>query len=158
MFQINLNKSPGSDGLSVKLFREFLDILGESEVKSLNEGYRKDELSDTHKHGILNLIFKKGNHASLHNWRPITLLNNDYKLAALVIATRLNKVLPSIINSDQNGYVKGRFIGFNVRQIQDLIDFADDLDISGAILFFFLNFTKAFDSVEWRFMYSFRKN
>ena len=47
--------------------------------------------------------------------RPISLLNVDYKILTKSIAKRLEKVLPKIINSDQTGYIKGRFIGENVR-------------------------------------------
>jgi hypothetical protein len=59
-------------------------------------------------------------------------------------------VLPSIIHSDQKGYVKNRYIGFNIRQIQDVIDHSEKFNIEGAILF--LDFTNAFDSLEWSFM------
>jgi len=36
-------------------------------------------------------------------------------------AKRLEKVLPKIINSDQTGYIRGRFIGENVRLIQHVM-------------------------------------
>jgi hypothetical protein len=52
--------------------------------------------------------------------------------------------------SDQKGYVKNRYIGFNIRQIQDVIDHSEKFNIERAILF--LDFTKAFDSLEWSFM------
>ena len=41
-------------------------------------------------------------------------------------------------------------VGFNIRQIQDEIDHSEKFNIEGAILF--LDFTKAFDSLEWSFM------
>jgi hypothetical protein len=59
-------------------------------------------------------------------------------------------VLLSIIHSDQKEYVKNRYIGFNIRQIQDIIDHSEKFNIEGAILF--LDFTKTFDSLEWSFM------
>ena len=46
---------------------------------------------------------------------------------------------------------KNWYIGFNIRQIQDIIDYADTFNVEGAILF--LDFSKAFDSLEWEFMY-----
>ena len=51
---------------------------------------------------------------------------------------------------DQQGYIKTRHICFNIRQIQDIIDIADLLDVDGVILF--LDFKKAFDTVEHDFM------
>ena len=91
-----------------------------------------------------------GNPFCLDNYRPISLLNVDLKLISHVLAQRLKKVLPKIINVNQTAYVKHRFIGFNLRQIQDIIDYADIYKIEGAI--FFVDFTKAFDSLEWNFM------
>ena len=38
-----------------------------------------------------------------------------------------------------------------MRQIQDIIHYADKFNVEGAILF--LDFSKAFDSLEWEFMY-----
>ena len=67
-----------------------------------------------------------------------------------MLAQRLKKVLPSIISLDQTGYVKNRYIGFNIRQIQDIIDYSERFNIEGAVLF--LDFSKAFDSLEWIFM------
>ena len=53
------------------------------------------------------------------------LLNVDYKIGSKVLALRLEKVLPSIIHSDQTGFVKGRLIGKCIRTIDDVIYFTD---------------------------------
>ena len=37
------------------------------------------------------------------------------------IAKRLEKVLPKKINHDQTGYIEGRFIGENIKLIQDIM-------------------------------------
>jgi hypothetical protein len=52
--------------------------------------------------------------------------------------------------SHQTGYIKNRFIGFNHRQIQDIINFAESYNVEGAIVF--VDFKKAFDSLEWTFI------
>ena len=62
----------------------------------------------------MSLIFKKNDPLSLDNYRPITLLNTDTQILAYTIAQRLKEVLPSIIHSNQKGYVKNRYIGFNI--------------------------------------------
>ena len=69
-------------------------------------------------------------------------MNIDTKLLAYALAQRLKKVLPSIISLDQSGYVKNRYIGFNIRQIQDVKNYSEKFSIDGAILF--LDFSKAF--------------
>jgi hypothetical protein len=116
-----------------------------------NKSYNEALMSYSQRSSILSLLFKKGDPLCLDNYRPISLLNADLKLISHVLAQHLKKVLPNIINLDQTGYVvKHRFIGFNFRQIQDIIDYADIYKIEGAILF--VDFTKAFDSLEWNFM------
>ena len=77
-------------------------------------------------------------------------MNVDYKILTKVIAKRIEKVLPTLINPDQTGYVKGRYIGENVRLISDLIHYADKLKQKGIAVF--LDFKKAFDSIDWNFL------
>jgi hypothetical protein len=57
--------------------------------------------------------------------RPISLLNVDLKLLSYTSTERLKKLLSKLINEDLTGYVKNRFIGFNLRQIQAIIDYSD---------------------------------
>ena len=47
------------------------------------------------------MSFKKGDRLDPRNWRPITLLNVDYQLAARVIAGRLLKVIHLVVDKDQ---------------------------------------------------------
>ena len=91
-------------------------------VQSLNYAYERRQLNITQKQGIIKVIPKKGKTKSLlENWRPLSLLNVDYKIATKVIAHRISKVLPIIVKEDQTGYVKGRYIGQNIRLIMDIM-------------------------------------
>ena len=70
---------------------------------------------------FLPLILHKGKllpRNSLDNWTPITLLNIDYKIAAKALESRISKVLPSIINSPQNGFNPKRGAIQNIRLIE----------------------------------------
>jgi len=116
-------------------------------------GIEKGELSIEQKRGVLALIPKKDKYIRKQkNWRPISLLNSDYKLIAKILAKCLQKVLPFIISPDQSGYLKRRFIGNNIRSILDIIDFTDIYNKHGMVVF--LDFEKAFDTVKWDFMYN----
>ncbi len=109
-------------------------------------------MSIDQKRGILSLIPKRDKDIRyLKNWRPISLLNTDYKIITKVLALRFEKVLSYIISSDQVGYLKGRFIGQNVRYIIDIMDYLKLNEKSGLIGF--LDFEKAFDSLEWSFIF-----
>ena len=87
------NKSPGSDGFSLEFYQAFWDALKSIFYNSLQEGCQIGELTGTQRQGILTLIFKTGDPENLGNWRPITLLNVDYKSESeseLLLVTRSN--------------------------------------------------------------------
>ena len=121
-------------------------------VESPNYAFECGELTISQRKGIITLILKENKDKTLlDNWRPISLLNTDYKIATRAIALRISKIIPSIIHSDQTGCVKKRFIGQNIRLISDIIERCQDSKIPGIALF--LDFKKAFDSIEWSFLF-----
>ena len=83
----------------------------------------------------------------LSNWRPITLLNVDYKILARAIAKRIEPKLPKLVHSDQTGFVKGRYIGRNRRLLNDQMEFTESNKLPGMLLF--IDFERAFDTLEW---------
>ena len=63
---------------------------------------------------------------------------------------RIKSVIPKLINNDQTGFLKGRYIGESIRLIDNIIDYASQKNIPGLLLF--IDFEKAFDSLEWSFI------
>ena len=121
-------------------------------VDSFNESYKKGKLTNYQRQAVITLLVKKDkNRAFLHNWRPISLLNIDNKIASKAIAQRIQKVLPSIIHSDQCGYVSNRQIGDAVRTIADVMEYTKKHDLHGLMIF--IDFKKAFDSLNWNYMH-----
>ena len=150
--KMKLNKSPGSDGIPVEFYQTFWDNIRTIFTDSMNSAYKNGELSVSQRRGILSLIFKKNDRTLLANWRPISLLNTDYKILAHILANRLKNVIGKLIHTDQSGYIKGRNINYNIRLIQDVIDYFEEGEQEGAILF--LDFHKAFDTVSHEFLNS----
>ena len=81
-------KAPGSDGLPMEFYLKFWDLLGEDLVCVLNSCFRAGCLSTSQRRGVISLSFKKGDRLDIRNWRPISLLNVDYKLAGLLGSER----------------------------------------------------------------------
>ena len=92
-------------------------------LRSINSGFDSKELSITQRQGVITCIPKedKPKHF-LKNWRPLTLLDGVYKIALGAIANRFKQILDVIINKDQTGFLKGRYIGQNSRLIYDLMN------------------------------------
>ena len=144
-------KSSGEDAFTAEFYQFFFDLVGPDFFASLNSGYDKGKLSISQRRGTIPLIPKEDASLSLlQNWRPITLLNVDYKIASKAIANRLEPLLPKLIHPDQTGFIKGRYIGENIRLISDIMDITLKHKIPGILIS--LDFQKAFDSLEWPFM------
>lgn len=145
------NKSPGTDGFPAEFYKFFWNDIKEFLLQSLNYTYAHNKLSITQRDGLITLIPKKDKDTMiLKNWRPITLLNQDYKLASKTIAKRLCTVLPKIINSDQTGFLKNRYIGENIIRITNIMDYLDENNQAALLLS--ADFEKAFDCLEWKFV------
>ena len=149
--KMKLDKSPGLDGIPIEFYLTFWHILGSFLIKIYNESFQLEKLCNSQRISVLSLLHKKGDVNLLKNYRPISLTNVDYRILGQVLANRLHKVLPTLISPDQAGYVKGRYIGNNIRAIEDLILYAEKENVNSIICF--LDFQKAFDSVEWECIY-----
>ena len=120
-------------------------------VNSLSYAYASGKLSITQRRGVTKLIPKKDTELYyVKNWRPISLLNCDYKIAAKVIANRIKQVLANLISNDQTGFIKGRFIVRRTLVWWTVLNHASEKKIPGSLLF--LDFQKAFDNLEWSFI------
>lgn len=149
--QMKKGKSPGIDGLTTEFYKTFWheikNLLFNAYLDCINNG----QLSPTMKTGLITLLPKPDKDLlQLDNWRPITLLCNDYKLLALVYANRIKNVLNKLIDEFQSAFIKGRHIHNNIRLIIDMLDYHEFINSDCLILF--IDFFKAFDSVEHEFL------
>ena len=144
-------KSPGPDGFTCEFFKFFWKDLGTFITRAINQSYKSNEFSEPNKLGVITCIPKHGKPKQfLKNWRPISLLNVIYKLASGSIAERMKTVLDKLINKDQTGFIKGRFIGENIRLVYDIMHFTEQNNIPGLIML--KDFEKAFYTISWLFI------
>ena len=127
------NKPPGLDGLSAEFYQTFWPKIGPFLLQVYQEVFKNGHLSNSQKRAVISLIYKNGDRELLKNYRPISLTNTDYKILAFVLALRLQKIMQKTISDDQSGYIKTRFIGFNIRTIDDLIDHCEKFQGKGDV-------------------------
>ena len=97
-------KTPGTDGTPVKFYKVFWNDQPFF-LASIIASHAKGLLSISQRRGLLTLIPEKDKSVCyIINWRPISLLNCDYKLAAKSVANRIKGTLPLVINSDETGF------------------------------------------------------
>lgn len=128
------NKSPGCDGLTTNFYRDFWPILGEGLTRVYNYAFENGFLTVSQRRGMITLLFKKGDRTLLKNWRPVTLLNTDYKILTKALANRLHQVLPLIVNSDQTACIKWRTINDNTRLLNDAISYVNEKNTNLAFI------------------------
>ena len=85
----------------MEFYAHFWGLLGSFLVNVFNQGLARGELPDSMKASVTRLIHKKDDKRSLKNWRPISLLNVDYKLCSKAVSIRLAGVIGSIVDPDQ---------------------------------------------------------
>ena len=101
-------KFPGSDGFTVDFFKKKLKDIGAFVFRSLKYGYESGKLSQFQNQGVITCIPKGGkDRRYMGNWRPISLLSTDLKIASAVLANRLKQILSYIIRDTQKG-IHGR--------------------------------------------------
>lgn len=84
----------------------------------------KGEIPPSWRHASISLLLKKDkNPLDCSSYRPISVLNVDYKIMAKVLARRLESILPKVINPDQAGFVKSRYGSDNVRHTPNAIHY-----------------------------------
>ena len=141
------SKSPGNDGLPKEFFLSFWDDIKDIYISSIRTAGIKKEFSVSQRQAIINLSLI---YLFIKNWRPISLLNVDYKIASKALAERLKKILPVLISHEQTAYVNGRFICETGRLISDLIEVSDVFNINGFLVT--MDIEKAFDSLNHSFL------
>ena len=147
-----LNKTPGLDGLPTEFYIVFFEDIVDMLMASYNFSFNNGLLSQSQRNGVITLLLKEGKDPlEIKSYRPISLLNVDYKLIAKVMSQRLKRVINSLVHSDQQGFLSGRNIGSNIRTIIDLIEYSDCVNVPGSIVL--LDFEKAFDRIEHGYLF-----
>ncbi len=146
------NKTPGSDGLTKEFYFQFFHVFGRKFVELINAAHEIGQLAPSQKLGLITLVCKDPENAtSLANWRPISLLNVDYKIISKVLSQRLRKVLDKCLHIDQTCSVKGRSITDNLHLIRNVVDYCDMTNIPAAIVS--LDQSKAFDRLSHEYLF-----
>ena len=143
-------KSPGDDGITSEFYKTYWYLIKRELTDVIKYSLENDTLSKTQYNAIITLLHKKGNREDISNWRPISLLNTDYKIITKILAERLKLFLPKLIHSDQKGFISGRNISDANRLVQDIIEYSDQNQSNAAIIF--LDYKKALDRVEWEWV------
>jgi len=146
------DKSPGPDGLTREFYLSAFPSLGDVLVRLVNLCFQQGSLPLSSQTSYITLICKDVNNSeNVKNWRPISLLNVDYKIISKVLCTRLGTVIGEVVHLDQTCAVPGRSIQDNCHLIRNVLDYVEQKNLPCAFLS--LDQEKAFDRVSHEFLF-----
>ena len=142
--------APGPDGLPIEFYLTFWDVISPA-LRNVAAAFHGGLALPAELVEALVIFLAKTDDQSPRaaQFRPISLLNADYKLLAAMLASRINAVLPALVHDQQTGFVLGRLIHSNLSLCRDLCDWASTS--STRVYIAFLDFAKAFDKVSWSY-------
>ena len=155
----NSDKAPGLDGIPTELWRSLDDqytndkaqprkkcdiVWALSRVFQDIEEHGMDHAASLNE-GCISPIYKKKDPEDVANYRPITLLNTDYKIYTKAISLQLAEAVPEIINTDQAGFIRNRSIFDQVKTTKLVTDYMSRLGRRGAVVA--LDQEKAYDKI-----------
>ena len=154
------DKAAGLDGIPIELWKKMSTTFDSCKDADINPFCNIIKMltmtfNNIEKHGIspqtnfnegwMCPLYKKGERNNVANYRPITILNTDYKIMTKALANKLAAIAPSLIHRDQAGFIKGRNIYDQVKLAKLTLDYGRITKKNGAIVT--LDQEKAYDRI-----------
>jgi hypothetical protein len=94
---LGLNKAPGPDGMTCLFYKTYWSIVTSNAITSVQSFFRGGFMLKEFNHTNIALIPKIDNPSSVHHFRPISIINFNYKIISKILPTRFKPLLHKII-------------------------------------------------------------
>ncbi|XP_028125789.1 uncharacterized protein LOC114322644 [Camellia sinensis] len=150
------NRAPGPDGFNLACFQKLWKVMKSDVLSFMAEFHKNSKLVRGINSSFITLVPKKENPMGLADYRPISLVGSLYKILTKVLSSRLKAVIPQIISENQSAFIGGRNILDGMLVANEVVDSWKKSRKKGLILK--LDFEKAYDTMNWEFLFSMMKN
>jgi len=110
VFDMEHNKAPGPDGFLAEFYQQFWDVI-KGDLMNMFHDLHKGDLPLFSLHfGVIMLLPKTQEASKIQQYRPICLLNVNFKIFTKVATTQINSVANHIVSPSQTAFMRGRNI------------------------------------------------
>jgi hypothetical protein len=145
------NKAPGPDGFPIEFFQSCWEIIKFDILQVFNDLFDHKIDLDRINYGVVTLIPKSDDADVIQKFRPICLLQVFFKIVTKTLTVRANPVMNKLLLPCQTTFIKGRFITDGVMLLQEVLREEKYRKNQGVVLK--IDFEKAYDKVNWRFLF-----
>lgn len=149
-FDLGTNKAHFCYGFPIFFFQKFLDVVKNDLTNLCEDLYLGKANLEWINRASIALIPKVENLDSPLEFRPISLINSSLKIVSKILATRLNRIINSLVDVTQSAFIKGCYILDNFATALELIISIQKCRLPDQVLK--VDFSKAFDIVYWDFL------
>lgn len=150
--QLSNNKASGVDGLPNEFLKMHWNDLKGQVFNMMEEFFNHTLNLQPYNEAKIIMVPKKEHTVTTSDFRPISVINLIPKFISKVLSNRLRLVLSDLISTNQTTFVHGRQIAENFVSTRELLHHVSQAHKPA--IFAKVDFKKAFDTVEWAFLYT----
>jgi hypothetical protein len=110
IFQMKHNKAPGPDGFLAEFYQVFWSLIKDDLMAKFRDFDKGDLPLFCLNFGTITLLPKEKEVKKIQQYRPICMLNVNFKIFTKVLANRLTSVACRITRPSQSAFLPGRYI------------------------------------------------
>jgi hypothetical protein len=146
------NKAPRRDGICLEFCKVTWETTKQDMLDIMNDMYKDGKITDQQKYGIIVCIPKQGNLTRPEEYRPLTLLNTDYKLLTRIIANRLRIWMKDILRHAQHCRLSENTVFEELATIRDAVAYAE---VSGfPLCILSIDFKESFERISHYYFFA----
>ncbi|CAA7023627.1 unnamed protein product [Microthlaspi erraticum] len=150
---INPEKAPGPDGMTILFKQQFWEITAKDVIAMVKEFFSSDFFDARLNQTNICLIPKSERPQEMSEFRPISLCNVSYKIISKFFCKRLKRFLLKLISETQSSFVAKRLITDNILIAQEAFHaLRTNPSCKNKFMAIKTDMSKAYDRVEWNFL------
>jgi len=145
------HKAPGPDGIGLEFYKTAWETIKVELLQIMNLIYLEGIILRKQLQGLIVCIPKHAQPKTIDDYRPLTLMNIDYKILTRIIAERLRPFMPTILHPHQFCGLQGNSVFEAVAVVREAIAYAETA--KKPICIVSIDFSTAFDRISHEYLY-----